>query len=128
MDDVPVDSGLMRGATVRLRGHQSRAAHLDIVSYPVWAWVCRLLALSVLWLGSTALTLLVTFDPFVASFPFVIGLGFVYRAWNARYRVNSFRGHCPRCENELTIRPGSKIDLPHPLVCYSCHHEPELAA
>jgi hypothetical protein len=39
------------------------------------------------WLASTWVTLVFTFDPFVASFPFVIGLG---------------------------------------LVCYACHHEPEL--
>lgn len=128
MDRGSEGSAHTNGATIRLRGHQSRPAHLDVVRYPAWAWFGRLLGLCVLWLGSTVLTLLVTFDPFVASFPFVIGLGFVYRAWNARYRVNEFRGHCPRCENELTIRPGSKIDLPHPLVCYSCHHEPELAA
>lgn len=113
-------------AVVHLRGHAATPAHLDVERFPLLAWVARIVRYVVGWLGTTWLTLVLTFDPFVASFPFVIGMGLVYRTVRGRYRVNAFRGVCPRCSTELKLDPGSKIPLPYPLVCYACHHEPEL--
>lgn len=113
-------------ARIILRGHGSVPAELEVVKYPRGRWVLRTLGYVLLWLVWTLGTLLFTFDPFVASFPFVIGAALAYRSWHGRYQIRAFRGHCPRCENELTIKPGSKVNLPHPLVCYNCHHEPEL--
>ncbi len=113
-------------ARIVLRGHGSVPAELEVVKYPRARWALRTLGYLLLWLIWTLGTLLFTFDPFVASFPFVIGGAMAYRSWTGRYQILAFRGHCPRCENALTIKPGSKIDLPHPLVCYNCHHEPEL--
>ena len=115
-------------ARVLLGGHASRPAHLVAVRYPFWARAGRTLAYAAGWLLSTAGTLAFTFDPFVASFPFVLGISLTYRSWKGRFRVEAFRGECPRCGLELPLKPGSRIDLPHALVCYNCHHEPELAA
>ncbi|HLL46916.1 MAG TPA: hypothetical protein VK399_09395 [Longimicrobiaceae bacterium] len=116
------------GARIVLGGHPSRPARLVARRYPGWARLARTLAFVVLWIASTLGTLVFTFDPFVASLPFLMGISFVYRSWKGRFRVEEFQAACPRCGEELKLKPGSKIDLPHPLVCYHCHHEPELAA
>lgn len=114
------------GVVVRLRGHGTAPAELRATRYPPGAWLARVLLFAVAGIAGTALTLVFTFDPFVASFPFVLGIGLVYHGIRGRYRVDAFRGSCPRCKRELRIRPGSKISLPHPMTCYECHHEPEL--
>lgn len=115
-------------ARIVLGGHPTRPARLVARRYPVWARMVRTLAFVVLWVGSTAGTLIFTFDPFVATFPFAIGVSFVYKSWKGRFRVEDFEAACPRCGEGLLLKPGSRISLPHPMVCYSCHHEPELAA
>lgn len=114
------------GALIRLRGHGTAAAELRATRYPRGAWLARIFLFAMAWIVGTVLTLVLTFDPFVASFPFVLGIGLVYHGIRGRYRVEAFRGRCPRCKGELRIRPGSKISLPHPMTCYECHHEPEL--
>lgn len=111
---------------VRLRGYGSRPADLRLHRYPLLAWVARVTVFGAGWLAATVAMLVLTFDPFIASFPFVIGMGLVYRAVRGRYRVEWFRGHCPGCEGELSMKAGSKIAIPHHLVCFNCHHEPEL--
>lgn len=116
------------GARIVLGGHPSRPARLVARRYPGWARLARTLALAVLWAGSTVGTLVFTFDPFVATFPLVLGGSLVYRSWKGRFRVEEFQAACPRCGEELRLEPGSRINLPHPMVCYHCHHEPELAA
>lgn len=120
------DTGHAAAAVVHLRGHGSRPAELRVTRYATAAWLGRILRYAAAWLGITALTLVITFDPFVASFPFVIGAGYLYRTIRGRYRVHLFRGECPRCGGGLDLKPGSKIPLPYPMVCYACHHEPEL--
>jgi hypothetical protein len=113
-------------AVVHLRGHGATPAHLEVSRYSPLAWAARVLRYSVGWVGATLATLVITFDPFVASFPFVIGLGYLYRTVLGRYHVRAFQGSCPRCAKPLTLEAGSKIPLPYHLVCYACHHEPEL--
>lgn len=128
---MPAGSGATTAvptARIVLGGHPTLPARLVARRYPGWARLARTLAFAVLWVLSTAGTLAFTFDPFVASFPFVLGASFVYRSWKARFRVEEFQAACPRCGEELLLKPGSRIDLPHPLVCYACHHEPELGA
>ena len=115
-------------ARITLFGHQSRPAHLEVVVYPAWARFARTAGYFLLWIVATILTLVFTFDPFVGSFPFVIGAWLVYRSWKGRYHVKFFRGACPRCDQDIPVRTGSKIDLPCSLVCYNCHFEPELTA
>jgi hypothetical protein len=113
-------------ATLRLWGHGRVAAELDVERYPVLTWIGRIVLFAAVWLVGTALTLIITFDPFVASFPFVLGLGLVYQGIKGRYRVRAFRGACPRCSHALDLKAGSKINLPHQLDCFNCHFEPEL--
>jgi hypothetical protein len=113
-------------ATLRLWGHGRVAAQLDVERYPVWTWIARVGLFTCVWFVGTVLTLIVTFDPFVASFPFVLGLGLVYRGIKGRYRVRAFQGACPRCHRALDLKAGSKISLPHQLDCFNCHFEPEL--
>lgn len=113
-------------AIVHLGGHAATPAVLEVTRFRTLGWFGRVLGHVVLWLGGSWLTLAITFDPFVASFPFVIGLGYLYRTIRGRYRVHRFEGTCPRCEGALTLERGSKIPLPYGLVCYRCHHESEL--
>ena len=115
-----------RTAFVSLRGHGTVPAYLEVSRFSLPAWMARVLFFALCWLGGTALTLVFTFDPFVASFPFVLGMGRVYSGIRGRYRVHAFRGVCPGCREPLEIRAGSKISLPYPMNCYVCHHEPEL--
>ncbi len=124
--DTSVEIAGTSGARIFLRGHGSVAAQVEVVEYPKGIWLLRTLGYVVLWWLWTTATLLFTFDPFIASFPFVIGLALVYKSWKGRYQINAFRGSCPRCGEELQIKAGTKVTLPHPLVCYHCHHEPEL--
>jgi hypothetical protein len=125
---TPTGGGAMveASAVVHLRGHGTRPARLDVIRYSPVAWLTRVLRYAFGWLGATFATLVITFDPFVASFPFVIGLGYLYRTIRGRYAVRHFEGECPRCSTPLTLKPGAKIPLPLDLVCYACHHEPEL--
>jgi hypothetical protein len=113
-------------ATLKLWGHGRVAAHLEVERYPLWAWMARVGVFLLIWIVGSVVTLVFTFDPFVASFPFMLGLGLVYRGIRGRYRVRSFAGACPRCSNQLELKPGSKINLPHRLDCFACHFEPEL--
>jgi|GEM_PF-3720975 len=113
-------------ATIRLWGHPHVSAELEVERYPVWIWVGRVGLFLLWWIIGTLSTLLLTFDPFMAWFPFVLGMALVYRGIVGRYRVHAFSGVCPRCGCELKLRPGSKINLPCKLDCFSCHFEPEL--
>jgi hypothetical protein len=113
-------------ATLRIWGHTRVEAKLEVERYPFWAWIGRVALFAVIWIVGTFLTLVLTFDPFVASFPFVLGIGLVYRGIRGRYKVRAFSGVCPRCRNTLDLKPGSKINLPHRLDCFKCHFEPEL--
>lgn len=123
---MPISGSPAHAAVVHLRGHTPTAAHLEVARFPAVAWIGRIVLHVLGWLVSTAATLLITFDPFIASFPLVIGLAMVYRSVRGRYRVDAFRGTCPRCAGELELKPGTRIPLPYPVVCYRCHHEPEL--
>lgn len=113
-------------AVLYLGGHERVPVHLEITRYPGWMYVGRIAGRTLCWIGISVGTLVITFDPFVASFPFVIGMGATWRALKGRYHVHAFQGRCPRCAGDLVIRPGSKINLPFSMVCYRCHHEPEL--
>ena len=117
---------LAPSARIVLFGYPSNPAHLEVIAYPGWARLVRTAGAVAVWFASTALAVVLTFDPFIASFPFAIGAWTTYRNWRGRYRVQAFHAACPRCARALEVKPGSKIDLPHSLVCYGCHFEPEL--
>jgi hypothetical protein len=113
-------------AVARVWGHGRVPVHLEIERYPTWAWILRVTLRVIGWIVITALTLIITFDPFIASFPFVIGIGLIYSSIRGRYLVRSFNGNCPACAKALALAPGSKINLPHELTCFGCHFAPEL--
>jgi hypothetical protein len=123
MEDREAGQG---NAILRLWGHGRVRVHLEVERYPTWAWCLRVILRIVAWVVVTTLTLIMTFDPFIASFPCVIGIAVIYRSVRGRYLVRSFRGSCPACAKELVIATGAKIDLPHVLTCFGCHFEPEL--
>ncbi|HET6762553.1 MAG TPA: hypothetical protein VFH27_02750 [Longimicrobiaceae bacterium] len=115
-------------AWVTLGGHAPRRAELEVTRYPWWAWAGRSVAYGTGWVIATVTTMVLTMDPFVTALPFFTIGALAWRSLRGRYLVRSFRGDCPRCSQPLTVEPGSTIGLPHPLVCYHCHHEPRLAA
>lgn len=114
-------------ATLVLAGHRSVPARLTVVRYSVVARIYRTLLYAILWIGSSVATFLITiFDPFITSMPFFVGAVMTYKSWRGRFKVTAFQGTCPRCETPIALKPGSKIGSPHHLVCYACHHEPDL--
>ncbi|MBW3573135.1 MAG: hypothetical protein KY467_18720 [Gemmatimonadetes bacterium] len=114
-------------AWIVLPGHADAPAHLSVVRYSPLARLYRTAWYAFLWITSTVATFLVTiFDPFMTSMPLFIGAVMTYRSWRGRFRVTEFRGACPRCREPIDLKAGSRIGTPHHLVCYNCHHEPEL--
>lgn len=114
-------------ARIVLPGHPDSAAEVAVDAYPFRFRVARTFGYLALWIGSTITTLMVTFgDPFLTAIPFILGVVGVHRSWRGRYRVARFSGACPRCEAPLALDEGAKISSPHHLVCYRCHHEPDL--
>lgn len=114
-------------AWIVLPGHRDVRAAVEVAEYPFWARCTRTLLLAAAWTAATAATFFVTiFDPFLSSIPLTVGAFTVYRSWRGRFRIGSFSGGCPRCGTALRLEPGARIGAPHPLVCYSCHHEAQL--
>jgi hypothetical protein len=114
-------------AWIILPGHRDAPARLTVERYSAFARFYRTMLYGLMWIGGTVATLLVTLgDPFVTCIPFFVGAVMTYRSWLAKYRVMDFHGACPRCQTALPLKPGTKIGSPHHLVCYSCHHEPDL--
>lgn len=114
-------------AWIVLPGHRDAPARISVVHYSRIARVYRTILYAMMWIGSSVATFLITiFDPFMTSMPFFVGAVMTYRSWRGRFRVTSFDGACPRCAKPIDLKPGSKIGSPHHLVCYNCHHEPDL--
>lgn len=110
-----------------LAGHPDAPASVGVVGYSRLARLSRTTGYAFLWMFSTVATLFVTiFDPFMTSMPLFVGAVMTWRSWRGRYRVIDFQGACPRCGQTIELKPGSKIGMPHHLVCYNCHHEPDL--
>jgi hypothetical protein len=114
-------------ATIVLPGHADTVARVDVDEVSFGARVTRTMVMAGVWATITTATFFVTmFDPFMTSLPALVGTMAVYRGWKGRFQVRSFRGGCPRCGAEITLKPNSRVSEPHPLVCYACHHEPKL--
>lgn len=114
-------------AWIVLPGHPDTPARVEVVQYsPMWR-ASRTLALFAAWGGLTAATFFVTlFDPFMTSLPLIVGAAQVWRSATGRFSVTDFQGSCPRCSVEMQLKAGTKVSVPHPMVCYTCHHEAEL--
>jgi len=114
-------------AWIILPGHPDVPARLRVVAYSIVARAWRTGMAVVMWIASTLAMFFVTmFDPFLTGIPLLVGGVMTLRAWRGRYRVTEFDGRCPRCAEPITLEPGSRIASPHRLVCYHCHHEPQL--
>lgn len=110
-----------------LPGHPDAPAQVGVIHYSRLARLHRTAWYFVLWIVSTVGTFFVTiFDPFMTSMPLFVGAVMTYRSWRGRYKVTDFHGGCPRCGEPIKLKTGSKIGTPHHLVCYNCHHEPDL--
>ncbi|HET7462458.1 MAG TPA: hypothetical protein VFJ82_14490 [Longimicrobium sp.] len=115
------------GARIVLPGHDDTVARVDVHEVSFGARVTRTMLMAAVWGTITTATFLITmFDPFMTSLPALVGTMAVYRGWKGRFQVRSFRGGCPRCGADITLKPNSRVSAPHPLVCYACHHEPQL--
>lgn len=113
-------------ALITLPGHHPAPARVELVYRPTSWRLVRTLACVVFFWG--IIPLVVWIPP---HYPWVLGslaagAYLAHRAWMGRFRVRAFAGICPRCEQELSLPPGSGISLPHTLTCYSCHFEPQL--
>jgi hypothetical protein len=117
--DAPVRVGVI---------HYSRLARLYRTTWYFVLWIVSTVGMFLVrhWLGVGIASLVTIFDPFMTSMPLFVGAVMTYRSWRGRYRVTEFHGGCPRCGEPIELQPGSKIGTPHHLVCYNCHHEPDL--
>jgi hypothetical protein len=114
-------------AHVVLPGHPDTVARVDVDEVPLRARLLRTTVMAGAWGAvSAAMFFITVFDPFMTSMPVLVGAVTVWRSWKGEWRVRSFCGGCPRCGAELLVKPKARIGVPHPLVCYSCHHEPQL--
>lgn len=114
-------------ARIVLAGHADTVARVDVSEVPMRARVLRSLVLAAVWGSITAAVFFVTiFDPFMTSMPAFVGVASVYRSWRGRFELHAFQASCPRCAAELRVKANARVGAPHPLVCYACHHQPEL--
>ena len=114
-------------AWIILPGHPEVPAHLSVRRYSRLARLSRTIWYAFLWMISTLGTVVITMgDPFITGIPLFVGGVMTYKSWGGRFRVMEFHGACPRCHEPIALKPGSKIGSPHHLVCYHCHHEPDL--
>ena len=113
-------------ARLSLRGHEPRPAALEIeYRSPKTRLTRALLSLLGFWVLAPVVALLPPHLPW-ALLAIAAGIYFAHRQWTGEYIVHRFDGACPRCESPLPLPPGSRIRLPHQMVCYQCHHEPLL--
>lgn len=120
-------SGVEQDGWIVLPGHRDVRASLAVVRYSPASRLSQTVLYGIASVVATGVTFLVTiFDPFLSAIPLLVGATATWRSWRGRFRVVRFTGACPRCAEPITLRGGSRIGSPHRLVCYSCHHEPEL--
>lgn len=113
-------------ARLKLPGHEPTPARAEVLLRPRSQRLTRaLLPL----LGFWALIPVVFFIPPHlpwALAAFALGVYFAYTNWSGAYEARLVEGACPRCGSALSVRPGTKIGIPHRMTCYHCHHHPEL--
>lgn len=114
-------------AVIVLPGHADTEARVHVDAVPLRARVMHTLAVAGTWGAIATATFLVTmFDPFMSSMPVLVGAVSTWKSWRGRYRIRAFQASCPRCGSEIRLKRDARVSVPHPLVCYACHHEPEL--
>lgn len=72
--------------------------------------------------------------PFVAIIPphavwligaLLTGAFLARKRYIERFTLLSASGVCPKCGEELSVKPG-RLRAPHPVPCDACHHESSL--
>ena len=121
-----VDEAAPVRAWIVLPGHREAEARVDMVPFPFWARAFRTAGLAAGWGLAAVATFFAMFDPFLTSIPVLVGMFGVYRSWRGHFLIRSFHGGCPRCGQAMRLKPGARISVPHPMICYSCHHEGQL--
>jgi hypothetical protein len=113
-------------ARLSLRGHEPRPALLEVEYRSPKTRITRaLLTLLGFWLLAPLVAIIPPHIPW-ALLAFVAGIYLAVKQWTGEYVVQRFEGQCPRCETPLPLPPGTRIKLPHRMVCFQCHHEPLL--
>lgn len=114
-------------ARIVLPGHADTIARVEVRPISSRNRVLRTLGLAGLWgTITTAVFFITVFDPFMTSMPAFVGAASVYRSWRGRFELRAFEASCPRCGTELKMKRNARVGAHAPLVCYTCHHEPEL--
>jgi len=114
-------------ARIVLPGHADTIARVEVRPISSRNRVLRTLGLAGLWgTVTTAVFFITVFDPFMTSMPAFVGAASVYRSWRGRFELRAFEASCPRCGSELKMKRNARVGAQAPLVCYTCHHEPEL--
>jgi hypothetical protein len=84
--------------------------------------------------AARTLALFVVVAPLVAIVPphapwaigaLVIGVILARRRWRERFTLERVEGSCPKCGAPLAVK-ASRLQLPHPVACESCHHQSAL--
>lgn len=113
-------------ALLRLGAHHPGPARVELIYQPAAGRLaCAFLSWVICWGALPFLIWVPPHYPWVAI-AFLAGAYLPYHFWTGKYLVCSFAGSCPRCGRSLSLRVGSKIDLPHTLTCFNCHFEPRL--
>ena len=123
-----MDAVVQLPAKLSLRGHEATSATLEAEAVPRPTRTRRaVLRLLGFWILVPIVAFIPPHIPWIIL-AFVMGIYYAHQHWTGEYVVQSFTGVCPRCGNALTIKPGSRIHLPHKMTCFNCHHEPILTA
>lgn len=113
-------------ARVTLFGFKSVPAYAEVVHRPRSQRFTRaMLSLAGCWCAAPVVAILPPHFPWLLG-AFGAGIYFAWTNWRGSYEVRRLQASCPSCGQELTVRPGARIDLPHKLACFACHHEPLL--
>lgn len=121
-----MNSGQTVPANLTLWAHKPTPAKVDLTyRSPRSRSIRAMVTLGLCWALAPLVFFIPPHIPWALA-AFLAGIFLAYRQWAGEYRVHGFQGTCPRCGNELTLKPGATITVPHKLNCFQCHHEPVL--
>lgn len=110
-------------ASLALFGHEPVPARVAVFARPRGWRIRRAVIFAVT--GIALAPLVALFPPHVPWALGALSAGFflAWRSMKSRFAVARFEGNCPRCQAPLHIASGSRLRIPHPLSCQSCHYE-----
>ena len=116
----------VREARLVLPGAGASTAAVAAVAQPSARRTTRALAIALVTVAVAPISFLL--PPHLLWPLIVLSVGgyFAWREWWGEYVIESFEGTCPRCEEPLSVDPGTRARGRHRIECYGCHREPEL--